>query len=312
MPWLQYNIIHMLLWFIWFMCRNFAVHSPTHGWRNLEGSKLSEPQLSINDNGLVTGPVQEFWWLEKQVKTYKLTSVGVMYAVCFYPTWRITYWYLISCDIMWYHLISLESMLFPSKSVQDPQDCVGSTATSTSLTIQPDAAEMCADSTSSMWKTQVWEGSQSIFGPRLLHSHLGKSWIILHGNSWFKLVKLFNTIHVGKLSPGAKAVNLLDAFVAAWSFLWSLRLWHSVGSNGKDVRRKGLCFEMRRTDDQFEKQMEKRTGLIKSERIWLWFILMDLFLSIWRHFSPICPKSPPQGPGTNFRCKPVQESHEIS
>lgn len=232
-----------------------------------------------------------------------------MCAVCFYPTWGITYWYLISSDIIWYHW---NQCSFRHKTFQDPQDCVGYTATLTSLTIQPDAAEMCADSTSSMWKTQVWEGSQSIFGPRLLHSPLGKTWIILHGNSWFKLVKLFNTIHVGKLSPGANSLNLLDAFVAAWSLLWSLRLWHSVGSNGKDVRRKGLCFEMRRTDDHLKNKWKKRTGLIKSERIWLWFILMDLFLSIWPHFSPICPQSPPQGAGTNFRCKPVQESHEIS
>lgn len=72
-------------------------------------------------------------------------------------------------------------------------------------------------------------------------------------------MKLFNTIHVGKLSPGAKAVNLL-AFVAPWSFLWSLRLWHSVGSDGKDVRRKGLCFEMRRTDDHLKIKSKKELG----------------------------------------------------
>ena len=242
---------------------------------HLEGSKLSEPRLSINDNGLVTGPVQEFWWLEKQVKTYKLTKLRGCHVCCMLlPNLR---YYLLVSDIIWYHW---NQCSFRHKTFQDPQDCVGYTATLTSLTIQPDAAEMYADSTSSMWKTQVWEGSQSIFGPRLLHSPLGKTWIILHGNSWFKLVKLFNTIHVGKLSPGAKAVNLPDAFVAAWSCLWSLRLWHSVGSNGKDVRRKGLCFEMRRIDDHLKNKWKKELGSSNLKGSDLTMIHFDGFIFI--------------------------------
>lgn len=68
---------------------------------HLEGSKLSEPRLSINDNGLVTGPVQEFWWLEKQVKTYKLTKLRGCHVCCMLlPNLR---YYLLVSDIIWYH-----------------------------------------------------------------------------------------------------------------------------------------------------------------------------------------------------------------
>lgn len=68
---------------------------------HLEGSKLSEPRLSINDNGLVTGPVQEFWWLKKQVKTYKLTKLRGCHVCCMLlPNLR---YYLLVSDIIWYH-----------------------------------------------------------------------------------------------------------------------------------------------------------------------------------------------------------------
>ena len=292
-----HNMIHLQ------KLRSAQPYTWNHMEWHLEGSKLSEPQLSINDNGLVTGPVQEFWWLEKQVKTYKLTQLRGCHVCCMLlPNLR---YYLLVSDIIWYHW---NQCSFRHKTFQDPQDCVGYTATYTSLTIQPDAAEMCADSTSSMWKTR----------PPIATFPLGQN---LDDSSRQFMIQTCETIQYyscWETSPWCKGSEFTGCFRGSLFLPLVSKALAQRRQQWKRCGEEGPLFWDAQDRWPFEKQMEKRTGLIKSERIWLWFILMDLFLSIWRHFSPICPQgqekiaSPSQGAGTNFRCKPVQESHEIS
>ena len=230
----------------------------------LKGSKLSDPRLSIDDNGLVTS-LQEFWWLEKQAKMYKLTKLRGCH---------VFFWYLISSDITGINVLSVKKRFKIPKTVLAillpwhpwPSNLMPPRR----MQIRP---RECG-------KHKSGRAHKAFLAPIATYP-LGKTWMVLHGNSWFKAVKLFNMIHVGKLSPSAKAVNLLDAFVAAWSFLWSLGLWHSVGSNGKDVRRKGLCFKDGQHQEPFEESYKKEPGSPNLKGSVLWFILMDLCLALF-------------------------------
>ncbi len=184
------------------------------------------------------------------------------------------HWYLISCDIIWYHWRSMINALWVIKRFKIPK-----TVLAILVPWHP-------------WPSNLMPPRHMQIGPRACGKHkcgrahkaflapiaIGQS---LDDSSRKFMIQSCETIHVGKLSP--KAVNLLDAFGVAWSFPWSLGLWHSVRSNGKDVRRKGLCFEMLTTDNLLKKRWKKNC----AHQIWK-DAYLDSFWWIYNRYIYVC------------------------